>query len=307
MKLREFHKDYWWPLVSGKVRECTLVGYASIWRNHIEEPLGDMELGDISPRIIDAWLDSFKTPGVARRSFAVLRTMLRTAYKYELLEKDPTPKVLKLPPKRVVPQPTLTKGEVEQLIAGFEGHELEAWVTLMVVLGLRREEGCALLWDDIDLDKGSVRITKGAQFINGRTVINPPKSPKGDRTVFIPRSRIARIRSLAGDGCVTPYNPSHTAQAYKKHCVHNKLPYVPPKNLRTTFATLAVADGWDVARIATWMGHSDPAVTMTNYMHPRTEDLMELTGVWEPKEAVPAPAVEPEPDREPWYRRLFSM
>ena len=283
MKMREFKDQYWWPLAKSKVRACTLAGYENVYKNHIAPYFANVEMSEITPRIIDSWLDTcFDSPGIARKSFAILRIILRTAYKYEIIDSDPTPRCLKVPKKEYKIQPTLTKDEVEQLINGFHGHELEVWVTLMACLGLRREEGCALTWQDIDLKTGAVNINKGAQVVKGQLVINPPKTIKSYRTVYIPESRLQRIRELAkGSGCITPYNPNITAQKYRRHCKENNLPYVPPKNLRTTFATLALREGWDVGRVSRWMGHSDPSVTLTNYIHPREEELVELSSLFD--------------------------
>lgn len=286
MRLTEFKNEYWWPLVESKLRECTLVGYESVWRNHIAEPLGDLELEELTPRKIDAWLESMP-PKTARKSLAILRTCIRTAYKYEFIDKDPTTRLLKVPPKERSTQPTLTRAEVEILIEGFKNNELEAWVICMVTLGLRREEGCALLWSDINLDSGAVSITKGAQWVNGRTVINPPKTRNGYRTVYLSGDNLECVRRVQKpQPCITPYNPSVTAQRYKRYCNRQSLPYVPPKNLRTTFGTLAVQDGWDVARISKWMGHYDPSVTMSNYMHPKDEDVAKLSGMWERRQSA---------------------
>lgn len=281
MNLSEFHDEYWWPLACSKLRECTLLGYDSKWRLYIKPALGDVELADITPRLLDSWLESLEPPGTAWGAWAIARIIIRTAYKYEFIDRDPTTRVLKAPSRPKSVQPTLTKEEVIKLIEGFRGHPLEAWVICMASCGLRREEGCALLWSDIDLETGAVNIDKGAQFLNGRTVVNPPKTKKGYRTNWISGTNLERMRELAGEGNITPYNPNKTASEYKKHCKAESLPYVPPKNLRTTFGTLAVADGWDVARIAAWMGHYDPTVTMANYMHPRNEDTVGLSGLYE--------------------------
>jgi len=285
MNLTEFHDEYWWPLACSKLRECTLIGYESKWRLHIQPALGSMELEDITPRILDAWFDKIEG-NKAWGIWAVARIIIRTAYKYEFIDKDPTMRVLNAPKRPKSTQPTLTKAEVAKLLDGFKWHELEAWLICMVTMGLRREEGCALTWDDIDLDTGAVNINKGAQYIKGRTVINPPKTRNGYRTCWLNGKYLERIREIASKGNVTPYNPSRTARVYRKHCIDNNLPYVPPKNLRTTFGTLAVQEGWDVARISKWMGHYDPSVTMSNYMHPREEETFGLSTIFDEPEGI---------------------
>ena len=88
---------------------------------------------------------NFKTQGAARKSYRILRPMLKTAYRYDLIESNPTDKVMyTFEPKKYVPR-TLDKQEVTQLINGFRGHDLEAFVIVTVSLGLRKEEACALL------------------------------------------------------------------------------------------------------------------------------------------------------------------
>lgn len=282
MKLSEFCEDIWLPRCEKRLRECTVVGYKSVYKNHIKPDIGGMELSDITPRAIDAWIESKPTPGAARQAYNMLKIAVRLAYKMELVDSDPTLRVLNVPPKHKSQQPTLTKREVGTLIDGFRGHPLEAWVICAATLGLRREEACALLWGDIDLSTGAVSITKGAQDVDGRLVVNPPKTGNGYRTVWLAGRHLERMRELGAgkrpDEGVTPYRPNSTAQRYRRHCEEAGLPYVPPKNLRTTFGTLAVEE-WDVGRVAKWMGHYDPSVTMGNYVHPRDESVQELSGL----------------------------
>ena len=319
MKLNDFAQEIWVPLAMETTRECTWRGYESVYRLHVMPTLGEMELEDITPRVLDEWLGSHPTPTIAASAWHIARIVIRVAYKYEYIDRDPTARVLKAPPKPHSEQRSLTREEADQVMDGFRGHALEAWVICAATLGLRREEACALLWGDIDLETGAVEISKGAQWVGGREVVNPPKTKNAYRTVWLAGKYLDRMREL-GEGRlpeerVTPYNPSSTAQRYKRHIDRNGLPYVPPKNLRTTFATLAVEDGWDVARVSKWMGHYDPTVTMANYVHAKKEAVRQLTGLWgddgrgEPEEEpVAAPVAEKATRRSAWdfIKSLFA-
>lgn len=96
MLLNEYWDESYWPSC-GRLRECTRVGYASAWRRHIRPELGDMDLADLTGPRIQSWLDSITSAGAARKAWAVLRQMLRSAVRLGLLDADVTGRVT--PPK----------------------------------------------------------------------------------------------------------------------------------------------------------------------------------------------------------------
>jgi integrase len=52
----------------------------------------------------------------------------------------------------------LTEEQVEPLREAFRGHPLEPIITLALVTGLRRDELLSLKWQDVDLEKGELRV-----------------------------------------------------------------------------------------------------------------------------------------------------
>jgi integrase len=64
----------------------------------------------------------------------------------------------------------LTKEQVDQLLEALRGHPLEAIITLALVTGMRRDELLRLKWQEIDLEKGEVRVlntkTKSGSRLN---------------------------------------------------------------------------------------------------------------------------------------------
>lgn len=60
-----------------------------------------------------------------------------------------------------------------------------------------------------------------------------------------------------------------------------KLPCVPPRNLRHTFGTLAIAAGADISVVARQLSHSDIKTTARYYLRPDLSVLRSLQRAWE--------------------------
>ena len=96
MLLGTFVDEVWWPSC-GKLRECTRVGYESAYRCHIQSKWGGVEMESITASDIEEWLGSFKRAGAARKAWAVLRAILRLAYRRGVTDNDVTRREIRLP------------------------------------------------------------------------------------------------------------------------------------------------------------------------------------------------------------------
>ena len=81
-----------------------------------------------------------------------------------------------------------THEEFNRFIATFD--KSDPFYTAFLVLyytGMRIGELMALTFADVNLKEGTIRINKTYHKIDGKTVITPPKTEKGNRTITIPR------------------------------------------------------------------------------------------------------------------------
>ncbi|MDY4677578.1 MAG: tyrosine-type recombinase/integrase [Bifidobacterium tsurumiense] len=280
LKLREFHDVHWQNAVE-RLRECTRAGYESAWNRHIEPSLAEIDMDDLSVERVESWLSSIPSKGAARKAWSVLRAMLRKAIKWGFLDVDITRRIDA--PKRAAYQPaTLNARELNCLLRGFWGHELEAWLICSICLGLRTEEALGLDWEDIDLRSGKVHVRRGLQWINGHEVVVEPKTELSRRTVILPRFAILRLRQLKGRGrLVGTLNPGQVARRYVSWCKQHDLPCVPRRNLRHSWATTALAAGVDVAVVSRALGHSSIETTAKYYLRPDLSVLKDAQKQWE--------------------------
>lgn len=280
MLLGEFVEQVWRPKCE-RLRECTRVGYESAWRLHINPRWGGTDMGDITPDAIEDWLWTFDRPGAARKAWALLRTMLRKAIRWGLLDTDVTRQVT--PPKPSGYQPDLLDArQIRRLIQGFWGHPLEAWLICSLTLGLRTEEGLGLEWEDLDLRSGRVEIRRGLQWIQGHEALVEPKTELSRRTLILPRFAVLRLRQLKGKGrLIGDLTPGQADRRYRSWCKRHDLPCVPRRNLRHSWATTALAAGVDVAVVSRALGHNSIETTARYYLRPDLDVLKDAQRSWE--------------------------
>lgn len=96
MLLGTFVDEVWWPSC-GKLRECTRVGYESAYRCHIQTRWAGVDMESITANDIEEWLGSFEQAGAARKAWAVLRAILRLAYRKGVTDNDVTRREIRLP------------------------------------------------------------------------------------------------------------------------------------------------------------------------------------------------------------------
>ena len=280
MLLRDFWEGSFRPSC-GALRECTVVGYESAWRCHIAPVLGDVALDALDVETLERWLAGIGSRGAARKAWAVLRTMLRKAVRWGVLDVDVTQRVTA--PKRPDYQPRVHNARsLRELLKGFWGHPLEAWLICSATLGLRPEEALGLEWSDINLSSGHVSIERGLQWVNGHEVVVEPKTDLSRRVVVLPRFAVLRLRQLKGKGrLIGERNPGQVSREYASWCRREHLPFVPRQNLRHSWATTALAAGVDVAVVSRALGHSSIETTARYYLRPDLDVLKDAQRTWE--------------------------
>jgi len=161
-------------------------------------------------------------------------------------------------------------------------------VSFLLGTGCRRGEVLALRWQDVDLEKGTVRIERSVEQTKAGLRVKTPKTKAGKRTVTISPWLIAELRALharrqeqrlklgmgrvSGDSLVfarwdgkirSPHWLSKNfAAAMKTLKIGCKL-----HALRHTHVSQLIAAGLDVLTISRRIGHASAAITLDVYGH----------------------------------------
>lgn len=281
LKLNEFYDDVYLERIQG-LRECTRVGYESAWQLHISGSLGGSELADIDGERITRWIQNFDKAGAARKSWAVLRSMLRLARRKGFEAVDPSTLDLTIPKPEHYEPKLLNFPQIRRLLKGFYGHPLEAWLISSSCLALRPEEGLALDWPNVDLRSGTGRIDKGLQWINGHESVVEPKTVLSLRTLPYPRFAVMRLRQIKTSGrLIGDLTPPQVQRMYKRQCELEHLSYTPARNLRHSWATTALKSGVDISVVSRFLGHTSIETTAKYYLKPDMSILRDAQRDWE--------------------------
>jgi integrase len=179
------------------------------------------------------------------------------------------------------PSRSLTLQQATALLAAAERSRLGAYIVLCLLTGIRSEEACALTWDHVDLEAGTVSVWRSVRA-HGDT-----KTQRSRRTLKLPevvvrvlrdhRERQAGERDNAGPlwqehGLVlatsvgTPLDSHNVRRDFRKVTKAAGLgERWVPKELRTSFVSLMSHRGVSVEEIARLAGHSSSRTTETIY------------------------------------------
>jgi integrase len=281
----------WLAHVGHRVRPQTHAGYENNVRLHIVPRIGAKKLGRLTVRDVRIMADDMRDSGMSPRMVqwvhSTLRAALQHAFAEDLVTRNVARGVRIETPEKVTTIEPFTVDEAREFLRKIRGHRLYAlWVTVLV-LGLRRSEACGLHWSDVDLDKGTLRITRGLQRTGGALRELPTKTRRSRRTVPLPtvvvqalrahRDRQGKERANTPHWQDTPYvftsrvgtplEPRTVTRTFHALCDRHGLRRVRLHDLRHTCVSLLLALGVSPRIVMEIVGHSAIEMTMNVYAH----------------------------------------
>lgn len=255
--------------------------YEGLLTHHIAPTIGTSKLGKVTPPAVRRWhnaLVAFASPDTAAKAYRLLRAAYNTAVADELVVRNPC-KVDGAGVERPSERPVATVAEV-QALAEAVAPRFRLLVLMAAWTGLRLGELAALTRADVDLMRGVVMVTKQLQQLaDGTTVVRPPKSAAGRRTVALPPPLVAEIeahleryaepgrdgRIFTGErgGHLSRSRWNQRWQQARRSIGRDDLKF---HDLRHTGNTLAAATGASTKELMVRMGHSSMAAAI-RYQH----------------------------------------
>lgn len=258
----------------------TKAHYRSLLRSRLLPAFGSVPLRAISPELVRSWYSTMPrtTPTLRAHSYALLRTILRTAEDEELITSNPCKIRGAGSSKRVKQVRPASLEEIAALVAAMP-ERLKVMTLVAAWCALRYGELTELRLKDVDLDRGVLHVRRGVSWVDGQPIIGSPKSAAGLRDVAVPPHLLAALQSHveklsgskeallfpAADG-ISNLRQSSLAWHFNKARESIGRPDLRWHDLRHTGAVLAAATGATLAELMARLGHSTPGAALT-YQH----------------------------------------
>ncbi|MBL4998357.1 site-specific tyrosine recombinase XerC-family [Enterococcus xinjiangensis] len=304
--------DFWMEeYVKLNLKYNTYENYRFTIKNHINGYLGKKKLTDLSPALLQNFINAEFKKGYSKKTMTITHSVLKNAlnmavYPWGLIKQNPMLYV-KIP--KYEERPTTKKDLKIISLEDFdhmleitpEGHPFYIPLNIGFYTGMRVGEVCGLTWDNVDFSNGTITVEKQMVKNDGEWVYGTPKTSSSNRTIFIGQTLLAILKKhkkqqlenrmkygkLYIDSnavCTKEYGELVTPSVVKWNTrrISNALSLsFNFHSLRHTHATLLLENGAKMKEISERLGHSRISITMDTYSHVtdkmrnETVDIME--------------------------------
>ena len=311
MKYSEY-LDYWKERTFKNLEITTQEGYVQKIEKHIKPYLGNLFLEDIRPLHLQNFYEKLllegrkdKKGGLSARTVLsihrIIYSSLHQAVKWQLVIRNVADSVE--PPKASKYKASyLTDKQTEELLESAKETDIYIPIAIAIYTGARRGEVLGLNWDNVNLEKGYIKIVDNLCATNNGVIIKQPKTNNGVRTVAISKTLINilkkhRIKQLENrmlygkeyqdnnfvccyaDGHL--FNPKRFSAKFHELLRNNNLPIIRFHDLRHSHASLLVKMGVKPKEISSRLGHSNISITMDLYSHLYEETDRQVADMFE--------------------------
>lgn len=302
MKYKDWLKEWLDNYIEPTVKSRTSDRYSEIVSHHIVPRLGEYELEDLSPSILQRFVTellqsgNLKTgKGLAVNSvnsiINVIQNSLHTAFNLGYI-KEYTADRIKRPKAQEKDVSCFSAQEQKKIEQAVLNAKKDKMFGVMICLysGLRVGELLALKWEDIDFQKGVLTVSKSCHDGKDREgkfirIEDTPKTASSKRVIPLPKQllpyiKASKSKSYSDYVVSNGKNPVSSVRSYQRSFAllqrKLKIPHRGFHSLRHTFATRALECGMDVKTLSEILGHKSPTVTLNRYVHSLMEHKKEM-------------------------------
>lgn len=258
-------------------------------RKHLKPYFGRIPLDKITALQIEEFKSQKQTYGLCNKSInnllGILGKCLRTAQEWEIIDKVPKIKPLKVAPQEIK---YLNEEEYNKLLTAAKDDGIFYEMILFSLrTGVRIGELTALQWSDINFNDGAVTIRQN--IVNG--IVGSPKNNKF-RTIYLAQDVFEKLSlRRKNKGLIFPnsnrdYFSRFTCRDHlDRLCRKAEIKRISWHALRHSFASQLATNGVSLKTIQELLGHSDLKMVQ-RYAHLEPVTLREAIKTLEPSKSI---------------------
>ncbi|MGE5559388.1 MAG: tyrosine-type recombinase/integrase [Bacillota bacterium] len=294
--------DTWYNVYArAKLRPTTWLNYGYWIEKHIKPAIGGHLFFKLETKHIQQLYNEkagILSPRSVRMLHTIINSSIEQAIKEGKLVRNPA-KAAILPAKEKKEAVYMTERQIRDFLGSIKGDRWFPAFMLAVGTGIRLGELCALRWESVDLEKGSVRIKESTGLAKNeggkrktKRVILPPKTARGLRTVPVPGEVLGVLKkwkarqsaeklqlgkAYRDQGYVFAWEDGHmlapgSLSKYFRELMDAKgLREFHFHTLRHSFASMLIKKGESIKVIQELLGHSTITTAIDTYSHVEPE------------------------------------
>jgi len=298
LTVKTFLTQWLEDVVKVTLSPTTYLAYKRRVDGHLIPALGTITVEKLTVADVQRFIASQAAKGLKRNTIdgqvTTLKAALTVAMRDNLIGRN-VATLVDLPPADEKEKAALTPDQAKRFLVVARTSRYGELFAVLLTTGLRISEARGLMWDDVNLDAGSLTVRRQIVRYSASDHTRPPKSAKGVRTVALAplavaalirqRQQVADARAAAGGrwcemGLVfpsvagKPFVYSSVQDALHRVCVSAGIPPISAHVLRHTAATFIAEANVNSKVAMDALGHS--TLTLTHrYQH--VTDTMRAT------------------------------
>lgn len=294
-----------------KLAPATLTSYRNNFRIHIRPYIGDIVLRELSTYHIQRCLDAIGgSCSTFVKNYNIIHDSLEKAVELGMMVRNPC-KGVTFPKDDTEDMRVLTKEEQQRFIEELEGEHYRPMLLMYLYSGLRMGEGIPLTWEDIDLEKRTIRVNKKAIVCHDYASHSAPqvvqdfcKTKSSKRKVVITAGlvgvlkvhkeemmkRAEKLGEEWSEGNLVFLNTRgnivysrNLQESLYKIFARAGIEGATMHTLRHTYATRCFEAGVDIKAVSEQLGHKDVKTTYNIYVHlledTKEKEIDKLAGI----------------------------
>ena len=278
MSFEEFVKLYYEDMTP-RLREHTMKTKKHIIELKIMPFFGKKSMNAITPADIRKWQNELLLKNYSQTYLRTINNQLTAIFNYATqyydLKNNPCKKAGSIGKNKAEEMNFWTKEEFSMFIEGVMDKQ-RSYTAFMVLFwtGMRIGELLALTPSDIDFEEKTIHISKSYQRIDGRDVITPPKTQKGNRIITVPDFLLADLKDymnniycLEDNDRLFPVTKYYMEHEMKRGVKNSGVKYIRIHDIRHSHCAMLMELGITPLEAAERLGHERVETTLNTYAH----------------------------------------
>jgi integrase len=289
-------------VVAPKVSPKTLENYEGTIRNHLIQGLGATKVQKVTAAQLDIFYGERRKAGCSEAVLEKCHQRIHQALDYACRLGTVSRNAADMATAPHAAHREMATWSLEQahhFIAMADHSAYGPIWHLALGTGMRRGEVLGVRWQDIDLDKGTLRVHQTVISLKTGPYTKPSaKTPSGRRVVGIPHYVVRKLEEHKAQqidqrskhiavwtetnlvfttSVGTCIDPSNLPRDYDRIVKLANVPRIRVHDLRHTYTALALEQGANLISISRQLGHARPSTTSDMYGHVSAKMQQEVT------------------------------